>query len=370
MSKLAEQFSAKAKYKGDPAKGLPMLIVAAPGSELEKAMKAMPGVEYVEEDSVLDGSPETVASRSNQESWGLLRIDKGGSGLDDTSASSNANAGKNAHVYVMDTGIRTNHQEFGGKAIPTLEVDNFFLKECSKAETECAQDKHGHGTHAAATVSGKTSGVAPGATVHAVKVLNDQAQGSYANVLMAMDWILQHGQKPAVMLTGATSGLNVDTSRSMKDAIDKATADGFPVIVGGGDSKENACRTTPGFVPSAITVGASTEKDEREASSNFGNCLDLFAPGANIKTADILSDTGYVSVTSTSVAAAHVAGATAVALAADPTKTAKEITTQLMRNAADGAMVGDMNGAPNKLLRVDLTATPQKVELTATPQKA
>jgi len=350
MTELAQHFSSEAKFKGTPSKGLPMLIVTAPQSELEKALKATPGVEYVEEDSPLEGSPETVTSRSNQELWGLLRIDNGASGGKATA--NNANAGKNVHAYVMDTGIRTTHNEFGGKAIPTLEVHNLFLKQCSEGEVRCAEDQHGHGTHAAATVGGATLGVAPGATMHAVKVLNNEAQGSYANVLMAMDWILQHGQKPAVMLIGITSASNVDTSRSLKDAIDKATADGFPVIVGGGDSKANACRTTPGFVPSAITVGSSTESDEQEPSSNFGTCLDLFAPGANIKTADVLSDTGLVSVTSTSVAAAHVAGATAIALANDPTKTAKEIATQLMSNAAAGAMVGEMNGSPNRLLNL------------------
>jgi len=358
MTELAKHFSSKDTFKGSPSKGMPFLIVSAPKQELENALKAMPEVEYVEQDRVLEGSPETVASRSNQESWGLLRIDTGASGLKEKAAPSKAKADrKNVHVYVMDTGIRTSHSEFGGRAIPTLEVDNLLLKECHEGDMRCAEDKHGHGTHAAATVGGQTLGVEPGATVHAVKVLNDQAQGSYANILMAMDWVLQHGQKPAVMLTGVTSDSNVDTSRSLKDAVDKATADGVSVIVGGGDSKENACRTTPGFVPSAITVGASTEKDEREPSSNFGNCLDLFAPGTNIKTADILSDTGLVSVTGSSVAAAHVAGAVAVALAADPTKTAQEVTTQLIKTAADGAVMGAMNGSPNKLLRVQLTAT-------------
>jgi len=348
MTKLAKQFSTKAKYQGNLSAGLPMLIVSAPQSELTSALKEMPGVEYVEEDSRLDATPEVVAARSDQKSWGLLRIDS-------TYSEGKAAAGQGVNVYVMDTGIRTKHQEFdGNRAVPTLEVDDLNLKECLGAHG-CAADNNGHGTHAAATVGGKTVGVAPGATMHAVKVLDDEGKGSYANVLMAMDWILQYGKRPAVMLTGTTSDSNVDTSRSLKDAIDKATADGVSVVVGAGDSTANACKSTPAFVPSAVTVGATTETDQLLSSSNFGSCLDLLAPGTNIKTADVLSDLGMVSVSGTSMAAAHAAGAMAVSMAADPSKTAKEITTQLISSSTIGAVQGNVQGSPNKLLKLDTT---------------
>jgi len=353
LTKLAKQFSTKAKYQGNLSAGLPMLIVSAPQSELTSALKEMPGVEYVEEDSRLDATPETVASRSDQNSWGLLRIDSNNSA--GKTGPGQAAAGQSVHVYIMDTGIRTKHQEFdGGRAVPTLEVDNLNLKECMGAHN-CAADNNGHGTHAAATVGGKTVGVAPGATMHAVKVLDDEGTGSYANVLMAMDWILQHGKRPAVMLTGTTSDSNVDASRSLKDAIDKAAADGVSVVVGAGDSTANACKSTPAFVPSAVTVGATTENDQLLSSSNFGSCLDLLAPGTNIKTADVLSDVGLVSVSGTSMAAAHAAGAMAVSMAADPSKTAKEITTQLISTSTIGAVQGNVQGSPNKLLKLDIT---------------
>jgi len=355
MTELAKQFSTKAKYQGNLSAGLPLLIVSALQTELSDALKAVPGVEYVEEDAELEGSPETVSMRNDEQSWGLLRIDTAASGLKGKARPSNADAGKHVHVYILDTGIRTTHAEFAGRAIPTLEVDHPYLKACAARDTGCAQDRHGHGTHAAATVGGATVGVAQGATMHAVQVLNDDAKGSYANVLMAMDWILQHGQKPAVMLTTATGASHVDTSRSLKDAIDKVTEDGVSVVVGAGDGTANACKSSLAFVPSAITVGATTEKDELLSSSNFGSCLDLFAPGSNIKTADILSDAGLVDVTSTSMAAAHVAGATAVAMAADPSKSAKEITTQLISTAAAGALIGNVNGSPNRLLKIDLS---------------
>jgi len=330
-----------------------MVIAWATQDELALALHNVPGASYVEQVSDLDASEEIVDSDVGNSSvpWGLDRIDSEGE-IDGRYLAAGPDGGRGIHVYILDSGIRSTHGQMGGRAIPTLEALSSKPRACSSTDVACATDKFGHGTHAAATIGGSTVGVAQGAWLHAVKILNDRGRGNTANFMIAMDWLLVNAEKPAVIHLGLHGSTSVQESRAVKDAIDAAYNAGLTVVAAGGDDNKNACFDTPGYVPNAITVGGIRQVDEMVTSSNHGPCVDLFAPGSKIKTADYKSDSGYSLVTGSSMAAAHATGAAALALGVWSGLTTREVRDQLVDNAFPNALEGIKEGSPNKLLSV------------------
>merc|ERR1719199_2459089 len=170
----------------------------------------------------------------------------------------------------------------------------------------CAGDAQGHGTHCAGTAAGETYGVAPAAKVKSVKVLSDQGSGSWSWSYYALDWLAQNPTRPAIasMSLGGSG-----TQQAMRDAVNAAVNSGVVVVVAGGNSNGDACRFSPAFVPSAITVGSTTSTDARSSFSNYGSCTNIWAPGSDVVSADHRSDTGTRSLSGTSMACPHVSGA-------------------------------------------------------------
>eukprot|EP00933_Yihiella_yeosuensis_P062598 TRINITY_DN6558_c4_g1_i1.p1 TRINITY_DN6558_c4_g1~~TRINITY_DN6558_c4_g1_i1.p1 ORF type:complete len:1159 (-),score=227.34 TRINITY_DN6558_c4_g1_i1:509-3985(-) len=380
VKEFGRHFPTRDKYEGHPSRGgLSMLIVWSTGEELQHALKKVPGAVYIELDSEMVSIPEldsvehepwefpkkkssSSLMESEEESeeetqqldppsWGLDRIDDRKS-LDRRYEASGVDGGRGVHNYVFDTGIRTTHVDFGGRAIPTLEVLGVEVVECSPVDAHCAVDKHGHGTHAAAIIGGTTYGVAKDTTVHSVKILTNEGKGNFAWFIQAVDWVIVNGKRPAV-ITAPVVGRSVwDKSRAVKDAIDKAAQNGIMVVVGAGNDGKNGCTETPGYIPTAVTVGATDKGDTRSNFSNYGPCLHIFAPGSKIESAGIGSDSTRSVTSGTAAAAAHVAGAASLILSQYPKLTPSEVNHRMVSDSTPGAITDAGAGSPNKLLFV------------------
>eukprot|EP00419_Tripos_fusus_P071887 CAMPEP_0172894282 /NCGR_PEP_ID=MMETSP1075-20121228/150549_1 /TAXON_ID=2916 /ORGANISM="Ceratium fusus, Strain PA161109" /LENGTH=387 /DNA_ID=CAMNT_0013749275 /DNA_START=47 /DNA_END=1207 /DNA_ORIENTATION=+ len=289
-----------------------------------------------------------AASQDGPSSWGLDRIDTE-NGLDNEYNPTRTGLG--AHVYIVDTGIRTTHSDFGGRAIPTLECLGNGPVPCSPSDTSCALDREGHGTHCAATVAGTMYGVAKQATLHSVKVLADNGSGSFSWMIEAIDWIMTNGQVPAII--SASLGGRA-TIRTVTSAIDNAVAAGITVVVAAGNQGRtrfpNACMYTPAQVPSAITVGSTTSSDSRSSFSNVGSCLDIFAPGSSIVSADAGSDSAERTLSGTSMACPHVSGVIALLRGDGSGLSHSQALSSLKGMASSGKISGLGNGSPDKFL--------------------
>ncbi len=254
-----------------------------------------PAVAYVEQDRTV----KALGTQAPTPSWGLDRIDQRDLPLNGSFTYPNTGAGVTA--YIIDTGIRTSHSDFGGRAIWGTNTTG------DGNNTDC----NGHGTHVAGTVGGAQYGVAKGVKLIAVKVLNCAGSGSFAGVMAGIDWVTAHHQpgQPAVanMSLGA-SGSDAATENAVRNSI----ADGVSYAIASGNSNANACNFTPARVAEAITVNATTNTDARASFSNFGTCTDIFAPGQNITSAWNTSDTATNTISGTSMASPHVAGAAAL----------------------------------------------------------
>jgi subtilisin family serine protease len=279
-------------------------------------------------------------------SWGLDRIDDR-FGLDG-SYEIESDGGEGVHIYVADTGIRTTHHDFSGRAVPTLEIRRGIIRECEASDSKCAQDNNGHGTHAAATVGGIVYGVAKSATIHSVKILSDTGRGKMSYLIQALDWVATYGHRPAIFTANVGGPGNPP---SVQKAIEAAYKAGVTVIVAAGNLGRDACGFTPAHVKAAITVGATEDaQDTAAAYSNFGKCVDLFAPGSDIHSAGRMSDTAKATMTGTSMATPHVAGAAALLLGEDHTRTPEEVTLLLKARATQGCVQGALDGSPSMLL--------------------
>mmetsp|Transcript_35183 Transcript_35183/g.73909 ORF Transcript_35183/g.73909 Transcript_35183/m.73909 type:complete len:1054 (+) Transcript_35183:64-3225(+) len=365
-------------WKGHPSEGgVSCSVFHGNQWELAAFLEDNPGAVFVEEDVNMvsvshgDGSEagrRLAAQELNAAIWGLDRVDSR-AGLDQI-YDSEALTGRGVHVYVMDTGIRTTHEDFEGRAIPTAEILGNGIVECEADDTTCAADVNGHGTHCAGTIGGKRFGIAKESTLHAMKVLGDDGSGSFSFFIMAIDFVATRGQRPAV-ISASLGGRG--TLRTVNSAINRATSLGVTVVVAAGNEGNtavpDACSYTPAGVPAAITVGSIGEprfNDQRSGFSNIGECVDIFAPGGLIPSCSADSDTGAVFLSGTSMACPHVAGAAALILEQDPRRTPQDVNTLLKSTATEGAIDDVGSGSANRLLFVGGFGDPVAVGTTTT----
>ncbi|HWS32686.1 MAG TPA: S8 family peptidase [Actinoplanes sp.] len=284
--------------------------------------------------------------------WGLDRIDQRPVKLS-TSYRPSAD-GDTVHAYVIDTGIRIGHQQFGGRAS--------YGYDFVDGDTNAA-DCNGHGTHVAGTIGGSTYGVAKKVKLVAVRVLNCKGGGYLSDVIDGVDWVTEHAIRPAVanMSLGGS-----DKSPSLDYAVADSIASGVTYVVAAGNENVNASWSSPADLPQAVTVAASDRKGKRASFSNYGRGVDLFAPGVGIKSAVAKSNTATATYSGTSMATPHVAGAAALILDAYPSWSPAKVQAKLIADSTKGK-VTDRKGTPNRLLYVP---APPKPAVIATGQTA
>jgi len=332
------------KAVGHPSSGgVPFFEVSCTESELDNLMHQAQGVvKYIEPDSQVDAIPEIDAPEAA--TWGLNRI----------GADQRDRLGAGATVFVLDTGVRTTHNDFSGRASPGADVSSGSLRECN-GNLNCARDSQGHGTHCAGSAGGSQYGVAPSARISSVKVLSDQGSGSWSWSYSALDWLATGRVRPAVasMSLGGSG-----TNQAMKDAVDAAVASGVTVVVAAGNDNSDACGFSPAFVPSAVTVGSMDSRDARSSFSNYGRCVDIWGPGSSVLSAGHTSDSATATLSGTSMACPHVSGAAALVLGADSSKSPQKVISDLLDDAIYGALSGLRAGDTNALVYVGASGAP------------
>merc|ERR1719158_20885 len=345
---------ADCKAVGHPSSGgVPFFEVSCTESELDKLVKQAKGVvKYVEPDSPVDAIPEIEAA-PEAATWGLNRI----------GADQRDRVGQGATVFVLDTGDRTTHTEFSGRASPGADVSSGTLQECN-GNLNCAADSQGHGTHCAGSAAGVTYGVAPQAGVSSVKVLSDSGSGQWSWSYSALDWLAASSVRPAVASMSLGGSGN---QQAMKDAVDAAVAAGVVVSVAAGNDNTDACGFSPAFVPNAITVGSTDSTDARSYFSNYGTCVDIWGPGSSVLSAGVASDTATATYSGTSMACPHVSGAAALILGADNSKSPQKVISDLLDEADWNALSGLRAGDTNALLYVGAGGAPTQVPTPAPP---
>ncbi|NGN64154.1 S8 family peptidase [Streptomyces sp. A7024] len=294
-----------------------------------------PRVDYVEQDQVM-----RVADTQNNATWGLDRVDQRDLPLSST-YTYNSTA-SNVTAYIIDTGIRTAHGEFGGRA--TVGTDTV-------GGGQNGQDCQGHGTHVAGTVGGQTYGVAKAAKLVAVRVLDCNGSGSTSGVVAGIDWVTANAAKPAV----ANMSLGGGASTTLDNAVKRSIAAGITYAIAAGNGNifgwpQNACNTSPARVPEAVTVGATDRNDRRASWSNYGTCLDLFAPGVSITSAWKDSNTATNTISGTSMATPHTAGVAALYLATHAGATPAQVRDALVNGSTPNKVQDPRTGSPNRLL--------------------
>ncbi|MFF3684799.1 S8 family serine peptidase [Streptomyces sp. NPDC002187] len=300
-----------------------------------RALAADPRVAYVEQNATV-----RISETQTNATWGIDRIDQRNLPLSKTYTYSTP--ASNVNAYIIDTGIRTSHSEFGGRA--SVGTDTV-------GGGQNGQDCQGHGTHVAGTVGGRTYGVAKGVNLIAVRVLDCNGSGTNAGVIAGVDWVTANAKKPAV----ANMSLGGSANTALDNAVKKSIAAGVSYAIAAGNGNilgwpVNACNYSPARVPEAITVGATDNTDRRASFSNYGTCLDLFAPGVSITSAWKDNDTATNTISGTSMATPHTAGVAALYLAAHPAATPAQVRDALVNNATSGKVVDPRTGSPNKLL--------------------
>ncbi|MER7788239.1 S8 family peptidase [Streptomyces sp. NPDC097640] len=290
-------------------------------------------------DKVVQNHRFTIdATQDNPPSWGLDRIDQTDTEGDKKYTYPDA-AGEGVTAYVIDTGVRISHEDFGGRAVSGFDaIDN----------DDDADDGHGHGTHVAGTIAGAEHGVAKKAKIVAVRVLDDQGSGTTEQVVAGIDWVTENHQGPSV----ANMSLGGTADDALDAAVQKAIDSGITFAVAAGNESTDAGQGSPARVKDAITVASSTDADEQSDFSNYGDIVDLYAPGSDITSDWNTGDDATNTISGTSMATPHVVGAAAVYLGGHPDATPADVAKALTEGATPDKISNPSAGTPNKLLKI------------------
>lgn len=348
MKHAASGFAARGVQAGDLVRefsGFPGFVSEMTAAEARR-VAADPNVRFVEPDRVVG-----LAATQRNPVWGLDRIDQ--RGVKPTKSYRASADGDAVHAYVIDTGIRIGHTQFGGRASYGWDFVD---------DDASAGDCNGHGTHVAGTIGGSTYGVAKKVKLVAVRALNCEGEGYLSDIIDAVDWVTENAVHPAV----ANMSLGGGNSPSLDYAVADSIASGVTYVVAAGNENVNASWSSPADLPQAVTVAASDSKDRRATFSNYGAGVDLFAPGVDVRSATASSNTSTAKYSGTSMAAPHVAGAAALILDAYPYWPPAKVQAKLIADSTKGK-VSDRKGTPNRLLYVP---APPKAAVIATGQTA
>jgi subtilisin family serine protease len=288
-------------------------------------------LEFLEEDRTV--SLAQSCSRQTGAGWGLDRISERRQDLTSYDFDYPSSAGQGVTAYIVDTGVRITHTEFAN----------------GRATWGTNTDCNGHGTHVAGTVAGRVYGVAKNALIVAVKVLNCAGSGTLTGVINGLNWVAANARKPA----NANLSLGGSYSAAINQAVAAVVRSGVPVIVAAGNDNANACNYSPASEPLAITVGATDigtgSTDIRSSFSNWGTCVDIFAPGSLITSSWHTSDTASNRISGTSMASPHVAGLVSLIQGKNPSWSVNNIVSQLAIDATAGVISNPGTGSPNRL---------------------
>lgn len=328
---IAKQHGAKVLQSYDTVlKGFAIYLPDTAATAFVEAMKKNPKVLSIENDTVM----KIDATTQSNPDWGLDRIDQ--KALPLNSAYSYLQTGSGTTAYIVDTGILSSHQQFSGRVL-----SGYTAISDGNGTTDC----NGHGTHVAGTVGGSTYGVAKNVNLVPIRILGCDGSGASSNVIAGLDWILKNGKKPAVV----NMSLGGDASTSLDSAVENLFDNGYVMVMAAGNSNTDACSASPARVSKALTVAATDNTDTRASYSNYGSCVDIFAPGSQINSSWIGSNTATKVLNGTSMATPHVAGVVAEMLQSIPTATPQTISTNLL-NQASSNVVKNPSGSPNRLL--------------------
>jgi subtilisin family serine protease len=294
-------------------------------------LRGDPNVALIEADRTI-----RLGATQSPATWGLDRVDQRNLPLSNSYTYNFDGTGVKA--YVIDTGIRFTHNEFGGRAVSGFDA----------VDGGTADDCNGHGTHVAGTVGGSTYGIAKNVQLVGVRVLNCQGQGTTSGVIAGIDWVT--GDHAAGQPAVANMSLGGGPSQSIDNAVVNSINDGVTYAIAAGNDNANACNYSPARVGAAITVGSTTSSDARSSFSNYGTCLDIFAPGSSITSAWHTSNTATNTISGTSMATPHVAGAAALKLDETPSLTPAAVRDALVNSATTGVVTSPGSGSPNRLL--------------------
>ncbi|MER5457351.1 S8 family serine peptidase [Micromonospora sp. NPDC002389] len=324
---------------------------ASMSKQQAEKVAANPAVAYVEPVRRVSAS----GTQSNPPSWGLDRLDQASAKLN--KSFKYPNTGSKVTAYIVDTGINTKHQDFGGRA--SIGFD-YFAEPPVDPEPEpttpdpttpvpaSQEDCDGHGTHVAGTVGGAKYGVAKQVKLVGVRVLDCDGFGTTDSVVAGIDWVTANAKKPAVV----NVSLGGEADRVLDAAVKRSIDSGLTYAIAAGNENRDACKVSPARTPDAITVGATDRIDMRAYFSNYGKCLDVFAPGTGIVSARHDSNTAATAFSGTSMAAPHVAGAAALLLHSNPTWKPKQVRDRIVTTGIAGAVYDSKAGSIDRLLTV------------------
>ncbi len=314
---------------GTYSSALQGMVVRASGRSLKRLLLD-PRVEFVEEDGYVQ-----LDATQNGATWGLDRSDQRALPMNGSYVYNNTGSGVRA--YVIDSGILSTHSQFSGRMLSGYSAIN---------DGRGTSDCNGHGTHVAGTIGGTTWGIAKGVRLVPVRVFGCTGGSANSTIIAGIDWVRQNRVLPAVANMSLGGGASSATDTATNNLINS----GVVVVVAAGNSNANACNYSPARVPAAITVGSTASNDSRSSFSNFGSCLDIFAPGSSITSAWYTSTSASNTISGTSMASPHVAGAAAKYLQTSPSASPATVRNALINGATTNVVSGAGTGSPNRLL--------------------